>query len=360
MRKPNLFIGSSTEKKDFAYAVQKGLEHVSNPSVWNQGIFSLSSSALESLTKALDHFDYAVFIFTPDDISKIRDATKRVVRDNVLFELGLFIGRLGRSRCFFVVPRGGETFHLPTDLAGVQPATYDETRTDNLEVVLGPAIFDISKALREAHDQTDFPYDYPTPRQISISKASQLIGLVDIEDRNDSTRALPPDSIWKTATEELFISGTTLSGVVTRKTEVINQLIGSGCSVKLLLLNPYSSDFQRISILAERDELVSELKATISTIRSRGWHRNGKFTAKYLTLPMLYSSTLIDCGIEDNAQIQSDAVLRIQPYLPSITPHAGLVIQLRSGADRDIFALYRRDIQSQWNSAVEIPELAAE
>lgn len=62
--------------------------------------------------------DCAVFVLTPDDL-RIQDGPPaRVARDNVLFELGLFMGALGRGRTF-----GVKCSHcvldLPTDLHGV-------------------------------------------------------------------------------------------------------------------------------------------------------------------------------------------------------------------------------------------------
>ncbi|MDD1611060.1 MAG: nucleotide-binding protein, partial [Methylococcaceae bacterium] len=57
------------------------------------------------------------------------DEEKRTVRDNVIFELGLFIGTIGKERCFILKPRN-ETLHFPTDLLGMTFADYDANRSD--------------------------------------------------------------------------------------------------------------------------------------------------------------------------------------------------------------------------------------
>lgn len=147
--RPDLFIGSSTESLDVAYAIQENLEHVAEVTVWTQGIFELSKYSLDSLLDALDGSDFGVFVFAPDDISSIRGTEKATVRDNVIFELGLFVGRLGRERSFIVVPRGSEeSLHFPTDLLGLTPALYDAARQDgNLRPALGPACSKLTKAI---------------------------------------------------------------------------------------------------------------------------------------------------------------------------------------------------------------------
>lgn len=120
--KPTLFIASSSEFLDLASAMQESLEHVAEVTVWNQDVFKLSRYNIESLLETLEASDFGVFIFTPQDVINIRGAEKLTVRDNVLFELGLFIGKLGRERCFIVAPRGSEEdIHLPSDLLGVTP-----------------------------------------------------------------------------------------------------------------------------------------------------------------------------------------------------------------------------------------------
>lgn len=145
MNKPNLFIGSSIEGLNVAYAIQENLKFVSETTVWDQGVFNLSESSLESLLSVLDSCDFGVFVFTPDDYIRIRGKKDLIVRDNVLFELGLFIGRLGKQRCFIVVP-DNKTFHLPTDLIGVTPGKYEASREDkNLQAGAGS----VSHKIRE-------------------------------------------------------------------------------------------------------------------------------------------------------------------------------------------------------------------
>lgn len=146
-RKPRLFIGSSSEALQVASAMQELLGDSAEVTIWNQAVFELSATVIEGLVEAIELFDCAAFVFSPSDVATIREQQFAVVRDNVLFELGLFSGRLGRDRCFIVQPEG-EPLRLPTDLLGIVVAKYDSHRSDeNLVAALGPACNRIRRQL---------------------------------------------------------------------------------------------------------------------------------------------------------------------------------------------------------------------
>ncbi len=128
-RKPRLFIGSSVESLEIADAVNTNLDHQAEVTIWRNGTFELSSNTIDSLTKKAGSVDFSLFIFSPDDISLIRGQKKPAVRDNVLFELGLFIGSLGKERCFILKPRNVD-LHFPTDLLGLTLADFETNRSD--------------------------------------------------------------------------------------------------------------------------------------------------------------------------------------------------------------------------------------
>ena len=66
MKRPTVFIGSSSEGLEVARAAGFQLADTAEVTVWNEGVFKPGLSGLESLMNALDRFDFAVFVFTPD------------------------------------------------------------------------------------------------------------------------------------------------------------------------------------------------------------------------------------------------------------------------------------------------------
>jgi tetratricopeptide (TPR) repeat protein len=127
--KPKIFIGSSIEGLNVAYAIQQNLTNDAEATVWDQGVFELSLTNIESLTDVLGKVDFGVFVFSPDDITNMRGQKRSSVRDNILFEFGLFVGKLSRQRVFFIVPEG-EDVKIPTDMLGITPGKYDPNRQD--------------------------------------------------------------------------------------------------------------------------------------------------------------------------------------------------------------------------------------
>lgn len=146
MSKPTIFIGSSTEGESIAYAIQENLENIADVYVWTQGVFELGSSYIESLIKELDKADFAVLVLTEDDITISRSQQTVSPRDNVLFELGLFMGRLGKDRSFFVFDKT-KNIKIPSDLSGISGAGYLLQQSGNLKASLGVASNQIRNAV---------------------------------------------------------------------------------------------------------------------------------------------------------------------------------------------------------------------
>jgi len=151
MRKPRVFIGSSTEALDIARAVELHLARYCEVTLWDSGVFKLSHSTLEDLeATVLDH-EFAVLVLTPDDIVKSRSKTSPAPRDNVVFELGLFVGSLGRQRTFVVCDP--DASKIPSDWLGIKVARFDWQRASNPQEVraaLSPAFTEILEAIRSA------------------------------------------------------------------------------------------------------------------------------------------------------------------------------------------------------------------
>jgi predicted nucleotide-binding protein/phosphoglycolate phosphatase-like HAD superfamily hydrolase len=151
MARPKIFIGSSTEALSLARVVELHLSESCDTTLWRNGVFGLSRSAMESLEKALDDHEFALLILTPDDKVTSRGKKSSRPRDNTLFELGLFVGRLGRDRTFIVCDP--KVTKIPSDLLGITVAPFDWQRAERLDDVrsaLSPACTEVLQAIGTA------------------------------------------------------------------------------------------------------------------------------------------------------------------------------------------------------------------
>ena len=136
--KPVVFIGSSVEGLPVAKQIQLGLMHSPLvPQLWINGVFGPGGTTIETLMKQADASDIALFVFGPDDRIATRTEEYAVPRDNVVFELGLFMGHLDRSRSFIVMQHGAD-LKIPTDLLGLTPITYVLKKGVDLAVSISP------------------------------------------------------------------------------------------------------------------------------------------------------------------------------------------------------------------------------
>ena len=133
-RRPNVFIGSSTKNIAHANAIKEllGAEFVAQ--VWNEDhVFRLGTATIEQLEEHVRYYDFGIFVMLPDDRLTRGNIDAMVPRDNVVFEAGLFTGKLSRARALIVSGIGSQVV-LPTDLNGLTtlPVDFNAALPDSL------------------------------------------------------------------------------------------------------------------------------------------------------------------------------------------------------------------------------------
>lgn len=120
-----IFMGSSSEAAGFMLEIAAKLESLNtSPLMWNapgKDIFVPGKTTLDALIDITKRVQGAVFIFNADDKvwndkSALDIDSQDAVRDNVLFEYGLFVGALQKEKVCFICkgkPR------IASDLKGI-------------------------------------------------------------------------------------------------------------------------------------------------------------------------------------------------------------------------------------------------
>ncbi|MEW8525218.1 MAG: TIR domain-containing protein [Candidatus Thiodiazotropha endolucinida] len=86
------------------------------------------------------------FVLSPDDLVVKKERELNQPRDNVLFEIGLFMGSLGAKNVWLVVSRK-DKLALPSDFDGLNPITWEMQKSGNLRASIGEACTEIKQLL---------------------------------------------------------------------------------------------------------------------------------------------------------------------------------------------------------------------
>lgn len=148
--RPRVFMICSAEALAIAKAIRVGLEHNAQVVIWSDDkIFAPGAYPIEALEEQVNSADFGIALAEPDDLVLSRDRKASTPRDNVIFELGFFMSRLGRHRTLLLIPKS-EDVKLPSDFKGLTPVSYEKgVSLKELSVALGPTIDKIGSLIAD-------------------------------------------------------------------------------------------------------------------------------------------------------------------------------------------------------------------
>lgn len=356
MRK-RIFIGSSVESLNISYVIQENLERDFECTLWNQDIFKPSEYTLEALEEALDRFEYGIFIFSPDDKLIFRNEEFDSIRDNILFEFGLFVGRLGRENTFFIMPRDNKRIHLPSDLIGVTLLTYDATRTDeNWNAALGPACNKIARQIKNREDSivqiARNQYDilnnkYPLRRSIRYLDTACVF-----DSRTSFDNCIGVQRLFSHA-REIKAMGISLSSITLNwgRNNLIQLVQNPDTRIMLLFLDPNSDSTK----MREIDEAL--LPGTISQVTRTNLNLIKQIKGEIGNDNNKLSYRLYNATPYINMYIIDDEIIILQHYLAGLRGQEVPVFVIRDeGNESGLFNVYNTLFIKTWEEAILIDE----
>jgi CRP/FNR family cyclic AMP-dependent transcriptional regulator len=150
--RPYVFIGSSGEQEDVAFAIKAGLHCPDiDCEVWKEPeTFPPGDSFLDTLIYKARKADYAILVFGKDDKTISRGTKRFSPRDNVVFEAGLFMGSLGKKRTFVITDRQAKLKML-SDFDGISLLSFTKKKPwfKPVEITVAASCGIISKIITE-------------------------------------------------------------------------------------------------------------------------------------------------------------------------------------------------------------------
>ena len=150
---PNVFICSSKENILIANAIKKKFKgHPVAVKVWTDKVFGPMEYTMDDLEREVWLADFAIGVVMDEDVVRARKQEWKAPRDNVIFELGLFMGQLGRRRSIIVSPHKVK-IKLPSDLLGLTQLNFVMPSDAKNQSQLSAAMQPVGESLMELFEK---------------------------------------------------------------------------------------------------------------------------------------------------------------------------------------------------------------
>lgn len=257
----NIFIASSIEahEKGLLLEVAKIVEECGfNPMRWNQSppIFNVGKYTLENLEELISkkNVNAAIFIYADDDKTWYRGKFCGKPRDNVIFEHGLFSGKLGRTRS--VIVKFGDV-ELPTDLAGVTYIDFSDGRKTKVEIELRNWLLGLKASVDDSLICEKSERLEPASAELKIKKFKNL----EAAKRTIIERAEKAKEIKILANKGLEFFGSDSSLISLADVNKYKSLK----RLKMVLLSPESSWVNRGFMALRKYETIEDFKCELDS-----------------------------------------------------------------------------------------------
>jgi Predicted nucleotide-binding protein containing TIR-like domain len=189
-RTKTIFIASASEDTAITMMISDAIRDAKLPNTlsfnlepkpWFKEELSLNQSILQSLVKFPNKYDYGCFLFTPRDALVSNDLSSMRVRDNVIFEFGLFAAQKDGIHKSFIIQQDDINLKLASDLSGIVTAKY--THTDNPQVLNANIKFSVTRIINAIEEFENELKDRSTKAlDTCITKLKSELEITKMED----------------------------------------------------------------------------------------------------------------------------------------------------------------------------------
>lgn len=196
----------------------------------------------------------------------------------------------------------------------------------------------------------------------ALPKQALAVGLTSVEDRSDPGQAVPPEVIFRKARHEIFISGVSCYRTFDQHRDVVDEVVESGKTLCVLLMDPDSPDVAEMSIRLKKP-IAKEIRQVMTIIHNNPRLRDGRVRIRLMSRLPTFTAVMIDGAVSGGGHPEeSTREIRIQHLVTHNVQHKGVILVFGPSATGNVdgFDLYSSDLREQWNDASASEKKVAE